>query len=147
MFSKSQMVRINIEDQIIRQYFPGFTLNMYGDLCYWTGIMKTNAGTAYGIRAEIPKDFPDIRPSIYIEWPCPLYDYFGNKLSTIGTSHKMHTYSPKDEWVQLCVYRDERWSAEYTVYKCLKKARLWIEAFDEHKRSGKMMCDLLGTQD
>ena len=146
MFSREQMVRINIEDQLIRKYFPGFTLRFTDDICCWEGKMQTNSDKTYEIQAEIPKDYPDVRPHIYITCPCPVYDYFGNNLATLGVSHKMHTYSPKGNWVQLCVYRDEWWSAEYTVYKCLKKARLWIEAFDVHKRTGKMMCDLLGTQ-
>ncbi len=147
MLTENQRSRIAAERIAVEKYFPSFIFHSYRGKCYWIGEMKTNAGNTYTIRVEIPDDYPDVRPNLYIIKPFPLYTYNGTKLSELGATHSMHTFSPKNDWVQMCIFRDERWSAVYTVFKCLKKARIWVERFDEHRRTGKTMSELLGTQE
>lgn len=141
-----QLERIKIEDVLIRRYFPTFQFSYHNDIFSWKGWMCTNNNNYYEIKIVLPPNFPEDVPRAYITRPYPIYDFKGTLLSSLGTSHNMHTFRSDNEFVRLCIFRPERWSSDITVYKCLKKVRLWIEAFDRHKKTGELMCDLLGTQ-
>lgn len=146
-WTKSQMIRLAMEKGTIDRYFPQFEVRDPMENTYWIGAMRTNADNLYMIRMEIPHQYPEQPPAVYIVRPKELYTYDGSNLLKLGVSHKMHTFAPKNKWVQMCLYRSEYWSAEYTLLSCLKKARLWLEAYDEHLDTGKEMCDILGTQE
>lgn len=140
--------RIDIEDNFTRQKFPSFV--RYSDFLgypYWQGTMFTNSNKCYIIRVEVSADFPLLRPKLYITSPCPLYTFWGKKLADLGATQYMHTYGPKNGWVQMCVCRDECWSSDDSIFKCLKKARVWIEAYDAHLRTGKNMDKIVGHQE
>lgn len=146
VWTDSQQKRLYIEKLWIDQYFPNFQVKNLTSDTYWLGGMTTNGGNKYQLHVQIPVNFPDQSPSLYIVSPFPLYTYLGTKLADLGTSHIMHTFEPSNGCVQMCLFRSENWSADYTIFKCLKKARIWLEAFDEHLRTGTDMCDLVGTQ-
>jgi len=146
-WEKYQIDRIEIEDAIIQRFFPTFTLYSKGDCKYWEGSMITNNKKKYRIRIELPNDYPDAVPMAFIISPCPLYDYTKNLMTSYGTSHSMHVFASENEYVEMCIFRSESWSADYTVYKCLKKVRVWLEAFEIHLRTGELMSDILGTQE
>ena len=140
-----QQKRLAIEKQLIDVYFPDFELSSPTISTSWEGLMLTNGNNFYKIRIEIPTRYPDVHPLAYIVEPSPLLTYNGNKLIDHGTSHAMHTFEPKGEWVQMCLYNSVAWTPECTVVKCLKKARLWIEAYDKHLLTGTKMSELVGT--
>ena len=141
----AQQKRLLQEKYFIDQLFPAFQVKNPTTNTYWIGTMITNANRKYQIRINIPEQYPDQPPDTYIISPNPLYTYGGTDLSTIGTSHEMHTFASSDGYPQMCLYRPEYWTAEYTLISCLKKARLWLEAYDEHLDTGKRMCDIVGT--
>jgi len=141
-----QQKRLYREKIWIDQYFPSFKVHDPTNNTYWLGWLTTNAERKYEIHVQLTADYPDQAPRLYITSPFPLFTHQGTDLADIGTSHKMHTYEPRNGYVQMCLFRSESWSADYTIFKCLKKARIWLEAYDEHLRCGIDMCDLLGTQ-
>lgn len=145
-WSKSQQNRLMFEKQIMDRLFPQFEVKSPLMDTYWIGEMKTNSGKQYTIRINIPAQYPEQAPDICIVAPSSLYTYTGKKLQDMGCSHEMHTFTPENGYVKMCLFRTEYWSAEYTLTSCLRKARIWLEAYDEHLKSGKKMCDILGTQ-
>jgi len=146
-WTESQRIRLSMEKQAIENLFPTFVVQSPLKNTYWIGTMNTNAGNQYKVRIDIPCQYPDQPPEVYIISPNPLYTYNGTNLLTLGTSHEMHTFSSANGYVKMCLYRSEYWSAEYTLISCLKKARLWLEAYDTHLETGKKMCDIVGTQE
>lgn len=141
----TQQKRLQLEKYFIDQLFPTFQVKHPTTNTYWTGTLTTNADRKYRLRIYIPEQYPEQPPRTYIISPNPLYTYDGTDLYTIGASHKMHTFDSSNSYPQICLYRPENWTAEYTLVSCLKKARLWLEAYDEHLDTGKNMCDILGT--
>lgn len=146
-WTESQRIRLAVEKKAIDKYFPNFEVKDPLENTYWIGTIVTNKGTQYIVRINIPVQYPEQPPKTYIVSPHPLYTFDGTNLLDIGTSHKMHTFESTNGYVQMCLYRSECWSAEYTLISCLKKARIWLEAYDEHLDTGKEMCDIVGTQE
>lgn len=141
----AQQNRLQQEKYFIDQLFPAFQVKNPTQNTYWIGTMTTNANRKYQLRIDIPDEYPDQAPHTYIISPNPLYTYSGANLAQISPSHEMHTFTSLNGYPQICLYRSEYWSAEYTLVSCLKKARLWLEAYDEHLDTGKKMCDIVGT--
>ena len=91
-------------------------------------------------------NFPDRCPKAYLCSPTSIRDYDGNRLVEAGVSHRMHTLSPsEDGLVQLCLYREERWTASCSLLKIVIKAGLWIEAYEAHMRTGRPIDDFVRT--
>lgn len=145
-WTRSQQNRLAMEKKAIDQYFPEFEVKNPTNNTYWEGLIITNTNSYYKIRIEIPSNYPEQPPETYIVSPKPLYAYAGKNLLYFGTSHEMHTFASENGYVRMCLYNSECWSAEYTLISCIKKARIWLEAFDHHLTTGKKMCDILGTQ-
>lgn len=145
-WSAYQRKRLAFEKSAIDQLFPSFQVYQPTSDTYWKGTIVTNGGRHYVIRIEVPENYPEQPPRTYIVSPCPLYTYNGQKLTKWGTSHTMHTFTPKGDWAQMCLFREECWSSEYTIVKIIKKARIWLEAFDVHRRTGVNLCEIVGTQ-
>ena len=99
--------------------------------CYLTGYIKTSCDKYYNIKIEIP-NFPYECPSTYVTYPCPLNDFWGKSLVKLGTSGTMHTLVPKENCVQLCLYRKSNWDSSVTLLKLIIKAHLWFEAYEKH---------------
>lgn len=61
-------------------------------------------------------------------------------------SASMHTLAPVEGRVAVCHYRPDRWDERKTLYLVLLKVRLWLEALEGHRRTGKPMDDFLPHQ-
>lgn len=145
-WTESQRIRLAMEKQAVEHFFPTFEVKNPTNNTYWIGTLVTNVGKKYTIRMDIPHQYPEQPPNVYIISPSPLFTYDGTNLLALGTSHEMHTFSSANSYVMMCLYRSDCWSAEYTLIACLKKARLWLEAYDTHLETGEKMCDIVGTQ-
>lgn len=145
-WTESQRIRLSMEKQAIECLFPAFEVRNPVKDTYWIGTLTTNAGKRYKVRIDIPHQYPEQPPETYIISPSPLFAHDGTNLLALGTSHEMHTFKSDNGYVKMCLYRSEYWSAEYTLISCLKKARIWLEAYDAHLETGKKMCEIVGTQ-
>ena len=138
MWSQSQRQRLVAEKKILDKYFPS---------CNWIDptnssntkievILKTDMGNTYKLRVYVPSDFPNSRPDMIVLSPCPLKGFLGKNMIECGTSSDMHTLDPDTYGrTQICHYRN--WRPELTLYKVVLKGRLWLEALEAHKRTGK----------
>ena len=148
-WSEKQRYRLAQEKKILEKHLLGFDFYNPTDHTYVFGNFQTNCDNKYGVRVEIPSGFPDQCPKAYITSPNPLWGYRGTEtIQSYGVSHDMHTLSTHEAgWVQVCHFKSERWNASYTVYKVLIKVRLWLEAYEGHRSTGRIINNFLGTME
>ena len=102
--------------------------------------LQTDAGRRYTLWIRIGKAYPNKPPKMYVIRPKPFWDCRGRKLSSVGSSYEMHLLDPDEHGhPQICHYRDSRWTPNVTLYEVLVKGRLWLEAYERHRETGKDM--------
>jgi hypothetical protein len=139
-WSQIQRQRLAVEKEILQKYFPAFNwINPTdSDNTQISGVIKTNVGSSYRLKVFVPSDFPNSRPDMIVLEPYPLKGYRGQNMKEHGTSGIMHTLDPNTYgYVQICHYRD--WLPNLTLYKVVLKGRIWLEALEAHKRTGKQI--------
>lgn len=131
--------RLRMEHQIMQMNFPKrFVFVMNTPMPYVDLGLRSNSDKTYRLRIMIPNDYPNSLPKVYMTFPKPLRDYDGRDLKEKDYSHDMHLLGPDDNGnIQLCHYKDENWHANVTLYKIALKARIWIEAYEGHLRTGR----------
>lgn len=136
-WSSEQQVRLNKEWEIIQKYFPQFAFKTSGSIAYLDGSMQTNSKDLYWLRLFVPSDLPNSVPDVVITYPSPLTDYQGGRLTDYGYSGTMHLLSPRDGYPRICTYKNTFWNPNRTFYNVLMKSRIWLEALDAHRATGK----------
>lgn len=143
-----QQNRLQLEKKYIKQFFPSFEWfnpTLPGS-AYIEGWMKSNAGNQYKLRLIIPYDVPNSVPVLLVMYPKPLYNYYSQNMANLGFSALMHVLTPVDGYVQICHYKSSLWTPSITFYKVLIKGRLWIEAYEGHKKTGNFIDKYLRHQ-
>lgn len=133
--------RFKIENEILNKFFPNSFqfFDMGGKSSYLEVKLKSNSKQQYTIKVTVAEDYPNRMPKIYITQPEDLKDFRGRKLVDMGAVHKLHLLHPKGNFPQLCHFKPANWNANVSLYKVVLKARIWIEAFEAHKRTGKTL--------
>ncbi|MBL0047089.1 MAG: hypothetical protein IPP32_03220 [Bacteroidetes bacterium] len=145
-WTTEQNNRLIKEKEILKKYFPNFEFKYYGTILCLEGWMYTNKKTGYHIRLYVPPDVPNSVPEVVIISPFPVNDYFGKSLVSYGTSSTMHLLAPRDNCPKICTYKATYWNPNRTFYNVLIKVRLWLEALDGHKTTGKPLDTYLPHQ-
>ena len=125
--------RLEKETEALRTFFPHFKIqDPYGPNAGVIGRMGTNSGREYVIWLALGA-FPNEAPRMYIISPDRLLAFDGRELSSLGASFSMHLLLPDDHrHPQICHYNDQFWHPKVSLYKILMKARLWLEAYEQH---------------
>lgn len=135
--------RLKIETTILEKFFPNKfkfeNLNQSNE--YLDVGVKVQSGKVYRLKIVLAKDYPNAMPAVYITYPLPLYKKDGSRIA--GASHDMHTLTNDNDNIQICHYRSEKWHLNVTLYKVILKARVWLEAYEGHLRTGKPVDDYL----
>lgn len=141
--------RLNLENQILKRdgmsqylikYYP--QENFY----YIYGDYISNAGRNYTIWCQLPRNYPDKCPSVYVHKPNPLIGYGGIQINSFGVSHNMHTLEPSSSGqVQVCHWRQSQWHSGITLNKVMIKVMLWFEAFEQHLSTGQIINNFVAT--
>lgn len=100
--------------------------------------VSTNNGKNYTLRIYIPSDFPNECPKLVVSrspYGSILRKNDGSLLD--GASREDHTYSSHDGFTQICHFKPSLWSNDNTLCQVFMKGRLWIEAYEFHRSSGK----------
>jgi hypothetical protein len=149
MWSTEQRQRLALEHQILQQEgFTQFTVYHFAstDTYEASGTTSSNSGRRYSLSVPIPTGFPYERPPMYLTEPFPLYMADGNRVSSLGVSHQMHTLTPSQSgFVQLCHWRDARWHSNILLQKVFLKGLIWIEAYEQHLATGRSLADFVST--
>lgn len=127
-YEKALLRKFNMEDDFFLNPTDNTACELIGDIC-------TSYGRTYSIRFCIA-DFPNKCPEAYIIKPI-MYDHRGRKLIDYGSSHAMHLLSPKNNEIHLCLYKSDYWSPNNSLVMLILKAKLWLEAYEQHLVTGK----------
>ena len=130
------MTRLARENQILARYFPSFQWKRSGTHLCIEGEVRTNSTKRYVLRVELPSDFPNSTPKMYVVRPRPLLGHRGFDIADIGANPSMHTLDPKAGAVRICHFHPDHWGPEQTLYKVVLKGRIWLEAFEGHVATG-----------
>jgi ubiquitin-protein ligase len=137
--------RYKIEYAILERNFKNrFVFKEVGDKLILDLGLKSSEGHVYRLEVALPSDYPASIPQVIVTYPNELYTYRGEPLVDISPSHFMHTLNPVDGCVQLCHYKMENWHSNVTLYKIALKCLIWIEAYENHLKSGRPLTDYLG---
>jgi len=138
--------RLQQESAILEHYFPNRcrfkNLNSVNE--FLDVDMQTQSGNVYRLNIKIQPDYPSSIPGLYIVAPLPLKKYDGSIIE--DCSHEMHTLSVDCEMIQIS-HSTEHWNPNQTLYKIVMKARIWLEAYEGHLRTGKPINDYLNGYD
>jgi ubiquitin-protein ligase len=128
--------RFNSEKIVLEKYFPRNVnfVNIHSSTGYVEVGLKTQSGNIYKLKIEVNMDYPNSKPEVYVSYPGTLTDYYGNKM--LSASQAMHTLFAKSDMTQICHTWDKNWTPKLTLYKVVMKARLWLEAYEGHKKTG-----------
>lgn len=136
----SRLERLDVEKATLSK-MPGirFQFQSWNDeRCGVVCEVRTNAGNCYTLWIRVGRAFPNKPPKMYVLDPKPLRDYRGKELSSIGESGSMHLrQADRHGHPQICHYHDSSWTPNVTLYKVVGKGRLWLEAYDLHRKTGK----------
>ena len=131
--------RLNRERDILNKYFRGmfqfYNINLPGE--YLEMRLKTQSGNSYVLKIEIEPDYPSSMPSVFVTYPGTLVDFYGSKM--LLASGPMHTLNGKGGFTKICHTWSANWNPNRTLFQVVMKARLWLEAYEGHKRTGNLM--------
>ena len=131
--------RLRKEQRLLQAYFPTFRIQLPDDPARAgaVGTMTTNAGNEYGLWIPLG-EFPNEPPEMFVVAPKNLRNRRRRRLAKIGPSAAMHLLGPDAHGhPQICHHNDSSWTPNITLYKVAMKGRLWLEAYEMHKATGK----------
>jgi len=139
-WSREQQIRLAWEENLLRAEMPHFQFNNRATFGNTTvnGSYTSTANNSYSLAVWLKAGFPHQAPGLYVTSPMPLYGHNGRAIQSYGTSHFMHVWeSDWNTYVKICHWRDDNWSASYTIVSVIMKGLLWLEALEAHRRTGR----------
>jgi len=136
-WTAEQQKRLKKELEVLNQYFPGFKIRYLDMHVCMEGWMKTNLNNRYQLRLYVPYDMPNSIPEVVILYPEHLVDYNGKRLIDYHQNSAMHLLAPRDGYPSICTFKPTHWNPSLTFYNVLVKTRIWLEALEGHKITGR----------
>ena len=141
MWDSEQRRRLAFERRLLERKMPQFRFYDLTGNTYIAGHARTNSGRSYGVRVELPPDYPFDEPSLFITSPRRLPTDCGGSVNDEGTSHAFHTHDNNGGYVRIC--HTGSWDASRTCIQVLTKVHLWLEAYEGHLRTGRDLANFL----
>lgn len=137
MWSDSQRRRLELEKQILeRNYGRARWQNPTRRGATTVDVdFKTNVGGRYTLRLHVPNDYPNSCPSLSIVSASKAIRKRNGDPLPAG-SLQFHTLGKIDGYYTICHFRPSTWDANNTMYLVFLKGRLWLEAFENHLKTG-----------
>jgi hypothetical protein len=143
MWEPYQQLRLAQERLALQQQLPNFKMDNLLVGTNVAGWWQSNTDQLYHVRLYVPQAYPEAVPNTYITNPSPLFGYY-RRIEEYGSSHDMHTWqTDRQGWVKICIVQPEDWSAAYSIVKVLRKAMLWITAYECHLDDGQPIANFL----
>ncbi len=142
--SASQRSRLDLEEVLVKQHFPGFRVDRGSSRPYITGLVSPTYGSrSYRLRLVFDQNFPYSEPDLYVTSPSPLWQHGGRRtIHSEGTSHRFHTLATEfRDRVRIC--HTEDWDASITAVKILIKGVAWLAAYEAHRHTGRDLASFL----
>lgn len=140
LWTEEQRVRLAFEEKLLKNELPGlwWEERINRGATKVKGDYHSSANNSYRICVCLSAHYPNTMPNMYVISPKPLKGYGNKKVTSYGTSHSMHVWeSDWNNYVKICHWKDEYWSAANTILGVFMKGFLWLEALEVHRRTGK----------
>jgi len=144
MRTKEQCKRLAFEEKLLQKYMSNFRFyDKTGDTYVEGWVTPNGTSKRYRLRLDIPHDYPDEQPEIYVTSPVILWKHGGHeKLNDEGVSGCFHMLGTgHGECVRICTLCD--WEESLTCLKLLIMGVMWLEAYEAHLDSGDDIADFL----
>lgn len=92
---------------------------------------RTNQGNIYTLKIML-NDFPNSVPKVFVNKMLCTKD--GSPMD--GVSACMHTLGSENNCTRICHYGHGSWTPMVSLYKVYVKARLWLEMYELHLKTG-----------
>eukprot|EP00618_Florenciella_parvula_P014512 CAMPEP_0119483876 /NCGR_PEP_ID=MMETSP1344-20130328/11088_1 /TAXON_ID=236787 /ORGANISM="Florenciella parvula, Strain CCMP2471" /LENGTH=256 /DNA_ID=CAMNT_0007518405 /DNA_START=178 /DNA_END=948 /DNA_ORIENTATION=- len=99
----------------------------------------------YTVRVEYGSSFPNAMPECFLE-DSGLRFKNGTRVSEMGCSHEYHLLAPSDGRAQICHGRSSAWRPNNSLASVFVKAFMWLEAYENHLKTGHSLDQYLKTQ-
>jgi hypothetical protein len=112
--------RMTVEQDKLRAFFPGmqfFATN--GRVSSVQGYLKTNRGTSYHVRLEIPSDYPLSLPTVFLAY-------------LIDAGDHKHMWNDGS----ICIMRRSQWSSSYSLALLIARTAKWANKYEIWKYTG-----------
>lgn len=127
--------RKQFELAILNQFFKNRYAFMTEGRNEWFEVgLKSNQGNVYKITISIPLNYPYELPETAITFPTELRGFKRSKIKSF--CHEMHTLSCLKSSLGLCLFHPSQWHPNQSIYKVIVKTKLWIEAYENHVKTG-----------
>lgn len=136
-WSADQRDRLAVEKRILDKYFPGRT--RWIDPTGQTKVevnMTSNSNVQYLLRVYLTVDFPNACPRLAVVSP-KLYQRNGEPLPECVT--EFHTLESIDQSPTICHFQPLWWTQDNTLFQVFMKGRVWLEAYEAYRSTGKRM--------
>ncbi len=128
--------RIWLEKYYYGERFP--MKRMYGMAVFERDI-KTSRNNVYRLRILVGENYPDQLPDLVVcSSPKPM-----PKSKEWQGTHTTHTWPQKYGLLQICFYRQVCWTRENKLCQIFEKGKQWLEAYEEHLATGKLISEIL----
>ena len=137
MWSDSQRRRLALEKQILEKNFGSANWQNPTRRGATTVDVdfNTNVGGRYRLRLHVPNEYPNACPQLSIVSASKaIRKRNGDPLPS--SNIKSHTLGMVDGNYTICHFHPDRWDANNTMYLVFLKGRLWLEAFENHLKTG-----------
>jgi len=144
MRTKEQCKRLAFEEKLLQKYMSNFRFyDKTGDTYVGGWVTPNGTSKRYRLRLDIPDDYPDYVPQLYVTFPVTLWKHGGSgNLNDDKPSHRFHKQGTgHGGCVEICTVED--WNPSLTCVKLLIMGVLWLEAYEAHLDSGKDIADFL----
>ena len=125
--------RLQQEQMLLEKYFHGRYRFVSSPTEHLDVGIQTSTGSVYRINIILQPDYPNSIPEVRIVYPLPLNTFEGEPLKE--ASHAMHILGRAGQSIIICHFKS--WTPRDSLYKVIFKARLWLEAYEGHKRTGR----------
>ena len=144
MWNTYQRQRLAFEEALLRHHSLPFSFRNRPRETYVEGWHTTALdGRRYQLRLNLPSEFPDEQPRLFVTCPFMLWLVGGStSLASLGTSHAYHLRDngPRGP-VEIC--HTLSWDASITVLKVLMMGMIWLEGWSSHLSCGETIDDYL----
>ena len=97
--------------------------------------LTSQSGRRYHLHLRLD-GFPTQLPKVYVKHPTPLKNYLGIPMREV--SAVMHVLSPDHEGcTQICHYGASQWRKNISLVKVVLRAKVWLDAYECHLRTGR----------
>ena len=138
-------LRLKHERDWLEKYYNGETFPWYwrNEMAVFERDITTSQNNVYRLRILVGKSYPNQLPDLVVcDSPKPM-----PKSEEWQGKHTTHTWPQKHGLLQICFYHPLCWTRQNKLYQVFEKGKQWLEAYEEHLATGKLISEILAPME